>query len=119
MLQQLQQQMRNTDTQLHSLHFIIASPSPGSTSSTILIFYAEILSPSHPRCYGYEKQFPVRQFPWRPAEGHHGGVSQQGAEMQYSDGVISLVEYTAHLKTLQDHIMFSFTLCHNIKMKKK
>ena len=36
---------------------------------------SEILSPSHLRCSGYEKQFPVCQFPWRLAEDHSAGGS--------------------------------------------
>lgn len=73
----------NTFITLHfqgESHFIIASPRlhrlsvPPASPSTILSFLSAILSPSHLRCSGYEKQFPVCRFPWRPVEDHNAGV---------------------------------------------
>lgn len=103
---------------VYFFYYCITETTQIVSSSCITQYYfelvSEILSPSHLRCSGYEKQFPVCQFPWRLAEDHGAGVSlavkekRKSEMLQHSDGLIRLVEYTPDHKIQKKYIMFPF-----------
>lgn len=106
-------------------HRLSVSPVSATTIlSFFFLFFPEILSPSHLRCSGYEKQFPVCQFPWRLAEDHGASVSlavRRREKVKCSNTrTVWWARWKPQLIIKHGRNTSGFpSLCHIIKIKKK